>query len=100
MIRDAALRTDPGETLAAVPVSQPGKPRNAVNLVSMIFQPAASPQETPPADQPQNTPPEEEAPDTTPEEQVPGTPPKTQPEQPKLPAAPGAGRHRAGGCAG
>ncbi len=41
MIRDAALRTEPGETLAAVPVSQPGKPRSAVNLVSMIFQPAA-----------------------------------------------------------
>ncbi|MHB8861630.1 MAG: type II secretion system protein GspD [Pirellulaceae bacterium] len=57
MIRDAALRTAPGETLAAVPVSQPGQPRSGVNLVSMIFQQAPdSPPATPPAQAPAQTP--------------------------------------------
>ncbi len=44
-IRDAALRMAPGDTMAAVPVSQQGRPRDdASNLVSMIFQSTPAPQ--------------------------------------------------------
>ena len=50
MIRDAALRTEPGQSMAAVPVSQPGRPRSGIGLVSMIFQEApGAPPATPPA---------------------------------------------------
>jgi type II secretion system protein D len=50
MIRDAALRAEPGQSMAAVPVSQPGRPRSGIDLVSMIFQEApGTPPATPPA---------------------------------------------------
>ncbi len=39
-IRDAALRANPGQALAAVPVGQGNQRRDASNLVSMILQPA------------------------------------------------------------
>ncbi len=64
-IRDAGLRTAPGETMAAVPVSQPGRPRDATNLVSMIFQSAGQAPQTPgaaapPAADSNQTPPNEQ----------------------------------------
>jgi general secretion pathway protein D len=43
MIRDAALRTDAGETVATVPVGEKKRQGRASALVSMIFQPAGQP---------------------------------------------------------
>lgn len=93
MIRDAALRTQSGETLAAVPVSQPGKPRSAVNLVSMIFQDAreAAPAAPAPAQEAQEAQEEEREEEMSPE-QAPGAELQPSPDQPSLPGEPGAGQ--------
>ena len=59
MIRDASLRSQPGETMATLPVSRRGASRTASGLVSMIFQPqepAGQPAGTPPAGQPAGEP--------------------------------------------
>jgi type II secretion system protein D len=65
-IRDAALRTSPGETMAAVSVTQAAQSRDATNLVSMIFQPAGQAQEGPAVQPPA---------------QPPGGQPEVQPDQ-------------------
>ncbi len=68
MIRDAALRTDPGETMAAVPIAPAARSRGGVNLVSMIFRPEAAAQESAPgAPPPAPTPPAETPPAPAPQ---------------------------------
>ncbi len=85
-IRDAALRTSPGETLAAVPVSQPGRPREASGLVSMIFQPGGQAPQAPAGGAPPAAP--AQGPAATPDQQ-PGVQPGPAGDQPLLPGEEG-----------
>ena len=89
-IRDAALRTAPGETMTAVPVSQSGTHRDASSLVSMIFQPAGQAPQTPPPATPSAAAPNQAQP----------TPPSQQPNAPGEQPPPAEGEAEAEGLLG